>query len=212
MFGVLLPYLLLHEINIMFLFWMFIVAIHGFFPWLSKVMYVPFFFLFKKNVKEYFNCKIKLVQSNWGGEYCSLSKLLQNMGITHRLSCPHTHQQNGTVERKHRHIVETGLALMSHTHVPLHFWDDAFQTACYLINCLPTPILKNASPIETLFCTSDYSVLRIFGCTYWPNLRLHVSHKLPLRSTQCVFMEYSLRHKGYKCTSSSFFLPNIHFT
>jgi hypothetical protein len=42
------------------------------------------------------------------------------------VSCPHTHQQNGAIERKHRHIVETGLALLSHAHLPLKFWDDAF--------------------------------------------------------------------------------------
>lgn len=62
------------------------------------------------------------------------------MGIFYRLSCPHTHQQNGAVERKHRHLVETGLALLSHSSVPLVHWEDAFHTACYLINRLPTPI------------------------------------------------------------------------
>jgi hypothetical protein len=158
------------------------------------------FLSFQKNVERFFNCKIKLVQSNWDGEYRSLSKLLQNMGITHRLSCPYTHQQNSTIERKHSHIVEMGLALMSHAHVPLHFWDDAFQTTCYLINHLPTPILKNASPFETLFCTPlDYYVLRIFGCACWPNLCPYASHKLQPRSTQCIFMGYSPRYKGYKC-------------
>jgi hypothetical protein len=95
--------------------------------------------------------KLKLFNLIGGGEYRSLSKILQNMGISHRLSCPHTHQQNGAMERKHRHIVETGLALLSHAHVPREYWDYAFQTACYLINRMPTPLLKNMSPYQLLF-------------------------------------------------------------
>ena len=88
---------------------------------------LPIFIKFQKYVERYFNLKIKAVQSDWGGEYCSVNSFLQNCGIAHRVSCPHTHQQNGAVERKYRHIVETGLALLYHASVPFRFWDDAFQ-------------------------------------------------------------------------------------
>jgi len=113
---------------------------------------------------------------------------------------PHTHQQNGAIERKHRHIVETGLALLSFASVPRQYWDDAFVTACYLINRMPTPLLKNQSPFELLFKTPpDYKILRIFGCACWPHLWPYNSNKLQPRSLQCVFLGYSLLHKGYKC-------------
>jgi hypothetical protein len=42
----------------------------------------------------------------------------QTVGIHHRLICPHTHEQNGTVERRHRHIVETGLTLLGKCKAP----------------------------------------------------------------------------------------------
>ena len=141
-----------------------------------------------------------MVQSNWGVEYRSLHNFLESCGITHRVSCLHTHQQNGVVERKHCHVVETGLALLYHVKVSLQYWDEAFQTACYLINRLPTPILKNQSPFEKLFHQApDFNFLRVFGCSCWPNLRPYNSHKLQPRSIQCVFLSYSLLYKGYKC-------------
>jgi transposase InsO family protein len=137
------------------------------------------FLEFQNYFERYFNSKIIIVQSDWGGKYRSLSKILQNLGISHCLSCPHTHQQNGVVERKHRHIVEIGLAILSHAYVPLNYWDDAFQTACYLINRMPTPLLKNPSLYKVLFHTCPgHTLLRVFGCACWPNLRPYNSHKL----------------------------------
>jgi histone deacetylase 1/2 len=115
-------------------------------------------------------------------------------------SCPHAHQQNGAAERKHRHIVEVGLSLLVHPSMPLKFWDEAFITATYLINRLPSKIINGQTPLEHLFHQKpDYNTLRIFGCACWPNLRPYNSHKLQFRSKQCVFLGYSNMHKGYKC-------------
>jgi hypothetical protein len=107
---------------------------------------------------------------------------LKNCGIVHCVSRPHTNQQQGSIERKHRHIVETSLSLLSHAHMPLRFWDDAFQTACYLINRLPTHVLQNKSPFEKLFhSVPDYLFFKTFGYACWPNLRPYNSHKLQPR-------------------------------
>jgi hypothetical protein len=56
-----------------------------------------------------------------GGEYEKLNSFFKQVGIMHRVSCPHAHQQNGSAERKHRHIVEVGLALLATTSMPLKF-------------------------------------------------------------------------------------------
>ena len=108
------------------------------------------------------------------------------------------------MERKHRHIVELGLSLLSHASLPLSFWDHAFQTAVYLINRLPSAPLKFAIPYTVLFQTEpDYQFLRVFGCSCFPFLYPYNTHKLEFRSSECVFFGYSLSHKSYKCLSSS---------
>jgi hypothetical protein len=70
------------------------------------------FYAFQDHVECLLYAKIKFVQSDWGGEYHKLHRYLQRTGISHRVSCPHTSQQNGIAERKHRHIIETSLALL----------------------------------------------------------------------------------------------------
>jgi hypothetical protein len=144
------------------------------------------------------------VQSDWGGEYEKLNSFFTKVGITHLVSCPHTHQQNGAAERKHRHIVEVGLSLLAHAHMPLKFWDEAFLTATYLINRMPSKIINFDTPLERLFHTKpDYGSLRTFGCACWPNLRPYNDHKLSFRSKECTFLGYSNLHKGFKCLDIS---------
>jgi histone deacetylase 1/2 len=144
---------------------------------------------FQTLVEHSFNTKIKAMQTDWGGEYQRLNSFFSQIGIAHLFSCPHTHQQNGSAERKHQHIVEIGLALLSHASMPLKFWDEAFVTAAYLINRVPSWVINFETPLERLFSIKpDYSALRTFGCACWPNLRPYQAHKLSFRSKQCVFL------------------------
>lgn len=90
---------------------------------------------------------------------------LQSHGISHLTSPPHTPEHNGDAERKHRHVVETGLTLMSQASMPKTYWPFAFGAAIYLINRLPTPNLEYQSPYEKLFQKApNYNRLRVFGC------------------------------------------------
>lgn len=86
------------------------------------------FLEFEQLVETYFNNKIVSVQSDNRSEFSLFKTSLTSIGISYRLSCPHTHHQMGTAERKHRHIVETGLSLLATASIPLTFWDSAFET------------------------------------------------------------------------------------
>lgn len=88
------------------------------------------------------------VQSDWGGEFRPLWPIFQSYGIIHRITCPYSHQQNGSVERRHRHIVETSLSSLFHASMPQQYWVKAFHTATFLINRMPTPLLNHNLPMN----------------------------------------------------------------
>jgi len=171
-----------------------------YYPLVAKSDVYSVFHQFQTLVEHQFSLKIKSVQTKWGNEYRKLSIFFQTVGIHHRLICPHTHEQNGTVECYHRHIVETGLTILGKCKAPFRFWNYAFETSIYLINCMLTPVLAHRSPFDYLFHRSpDYHFLRTFGCLCFPFLHPYNNYKLDFCSSPCVFFGYSSSHLGYQC-------------
>lgn len=168
------------------------------YPLKQKSQTKEIFKTFKALVENHFNTKIGTLYSDNGGEFVALRSVLAEAGISHLTSPPHTLEHNGISERKHRHIVETGLSLLTHATMPRSYWTYAFATATYLINRLPTPVLKMDSPFHKLFGTKpNCSKIRVYGCLCFPWLRPYTSHKLEERSTPCVFIGYSPSQSGY---------------
>ncbi|EOY32308.1 Uncharacterized protein TCM_040047 [Theobroma cacao] len=156
--------------------------------------------IFKALVKKAFNTSITCIYSDNGGKYQKMSKYLATHGISHLTTPPYTLELNGAAERRHKHIVETGLTLLHHASMPLKFWSHAFQVAVYPINKLPTPLLNLKSPFEILFETPpNYSKLKVFGCLCYPWLKPYNKHKLQPKSKPCVFLRYSINQSAYKC-------------
>lgn len=58
------------------------------------------FILFKKYVKTQLYGKMKSIQSYFGGEFIHFTQFLNELGIVHKLTCPHTSHQNGSLEEK----------------------------------------------------------------------------------------------------------------
>jgi hypothetical protein len=134
-----------------------------------------------------------------GGGYEKLNSFFTKIGISHQVSCPHAHQQNGSTERKHRHIIEVGLSLLVGASMPLKLWDEAFHAAIFLINRTPSKVIYYQTPLERLYkIKPNYSTRRVFGCACWPNLRPYNQRKLDFHSKECIFLCYSNIHKGFK--------------
>lgn len=110
------------------------------------------FKLVQNYVSTQFNSKIKPIQSYFLGELRTFTKLLDEQGIVHSLTCPYTPHHNGVVERKHIKIVDMELTMLSHAFMPISIWYYSFTTVVYLINLLLTNFLYDYnSPFQVLF-------------------------------------------------------------
>ena len=126
-----------------------------------------------------------------------MNQFYTDSGILHQTSCVFTPQQNGRVERKHRHILNVARALRFQADLPLEFWGECVLTAAYLINRTPTQVLENRTPYELLFGKPpSYAAVRNFGCLCY--IKSRTSDKFASRSRKCVFVGYPFGKKGWK--------------
>ena len=171
-----------------------------FYPIKQKSHVKDVFMTFKALVANKFQRKIIHLYSDNGGEFIALRSFLSSNGITHLTTPPHTPEHNGISERKHRHIVETGLTLLGQASMPKSYWSYAFTIAIYLINRMSSDVIGGISPYKRLFGQApNYLKLRVFGCLCFPWLRPYTTHKLDDRPAPCVFLGYSQTQSAYLC-------------
>nr|XP_016480837.1 PREDICTED: uncharacterized protein LOC107801933 [Nicotiana tabacum] len=112
-------------------------------------------------------------------------------------SCPYTPQQNGIVERKHRHILDTTRALKFQGSIPMKCWGICVNVAVYLINRFPSKTLGGKVPFELLHCRKASLLhLRVIGCLCYAT-NLPKEEKFTERAKTSVLMGYSATQKGY---------------
>ena len=97
--------------------------------------------------------QVKVVRTNNGNEFkfSPMKSFYREKGITHQTTCVDMPQQNGRVERKHRHVLNVARALRFQDKLPLSFWSECVLTKIYLINRMPNKLLNGKIPYEVLF-------------------------------------------------------------
>nr|GFC35324.1 putative ribonuclease H-like domain-containing protein [Tanacetum cinerariifolium] len=71
-------------------------------------------------------------------------------GIKREFSVPRTPQQNGIAERKNRTLIDAGRTLLVDSLLPIPFWAEAVNTACYVQNRVLVTKPHNKTPYELL--------------------------------------------------------------
>lgn len=103
-------------------------------------------------IKNQFQTKIGILCTNNGTKYFNecLGKFVKEKYIIHQSTCRETPKQNGIVDQKNRHLLEVACAIMFFMHIPKYLWREAILTSSYLINRMPTQILKFETPLNYL--------------------------------------------------------------
>jgi transposase InsO family protein len=103
------------------------------------------FKIFKAEVENQHNLKIKVVWSDRGGEYYGrhtpygqvpepFARFLQENDIIAQYSTPSEPQQNGVAERCNRILMDMVRSMMSYSDLPLSLWMEALKTTIHILN------------------------------------------------------------------------------
>jgi transposase InsO family protein len=105
--------------------------------------------LFKKIQVEQ-NCQIMRIRSDHGREFenSQFEEFCLSYGIKQEFSSPITPQQNGVVERKNMVIQEMARVMIHSRNLAQHFWGEAVNTACHIINRVYLRPETNKTPYE----------------------------------------------------------------
>lgn len=113
---------------------------------------------------------IKQIRSDHEGEFQNdaFEKFCQTQGIRHQYSAPRTPQQNGIVERKNRTLQEMARAMIHRNNVPIRFWVEAINTACYVVNRVYGTPSSSTTPYKIWKGkTQNLCYFHIFGCVHY---------------------------------------------
>ena len=91
------------------------------------------------------------------------------------------------------------------SYVPNRYWGEAVLTAVYLINRMPSKVLKYQTPLHNLTSVFPHVQIlnnlppKVFGCVVYVYQTSPSRHKLDPRALKCIFIGYPPTQKGYKC-------------
>lgn len=160
------------------------------------------FKIFRAMFENHYQCTIKSLVSDNGGEYISseFTTYLLKSGICHEPGPPHSPQLNGVAERANRTLSDRLRCLMVEATVPKVFWADALRHLTFPINSVPcntpagysSPNAINGVPLINPNC------LHPFGCLVWYKVPEANRKKLDPKGRASILLSYLSNGGGYR--------------
>ena len=115
----------------------------------SKDEALHYFKIYKAEVENQLERKIKRVRSDRGGEYFSnnFTSFCKEHGIIHERTPPYSPQSNGVAERKNHTLTDLVNTILDTVGLSKEWWGEAILTACHVLNRVPTKN-KEITPFE----------------------------------------------------------------
>jgi hypothetical protein len=156
---------------------------------------------FFKKIQVELNCQIVRIRSDHGREFenSKFEEFCHSYGIKQEFSSPITPQQNEVVERKNMVIQEMARVMIHSKNLAQHFWGEAVNTACHIINRVylrpetnkaPYEIWRGKKPIVKYFKT--------FGSKCYILRDMENLGKFDTKSDEGIFLGYSTNSRAYR--------------
>nr|GFA84177.1 ribonuclease H-like domain-containing protein [Tanacetum cinerariifolium] len=160
--------------------------------------------ILRKFITEIENLKdlrVKIIRCDNRGEFRNkeLNDFCSQKGFKREFSNARTPQQNGVAERRNRSLIEAARTMLADAKLPVTFWSEAVNTACYVQNKVLVNKAHNKTPYE-LFNgrTPAIGFLKPFGCNVMIFNTLDNLGKFEEKGDEGYFLRYSMSSKAFR--------------
>nr|GEV75679.1 hypothetical protein [Tanacetum cinerariifolium] len=165
----------------------------------------PIIKTFLTGIENQLSLKVKVIQSDNGTEFknSALNQFCELKGIKREFSVPRTPQQNGIAERKNMTLIKAARTMLADSLLPIPFWAEAVNTACYVQNSVLVTKPHNKTLYELLHGRSpSIGLMRPFGCHVTILNTLDHLGKFQEKVDEGFLVGYSVCSKAFRVFSS----------
>nr|AAW57815.1 putative polyprotein [Oryza sativa Japonica Group] len=161
---------------------------------------LDYFKIYKAEVENQLDRKIKRLRSDRGGEFFSneFDLFCEEHGFIHERTPPYSPESNGIAERKNRTLTNLVNAMLDTAGLPKAWWGEALLTSNHVLNRVPNRN-KDKTPYEIWIGRKpSLSYLRTWGCLAKVNVPITKKRKLGPKIMDCVFLGYAHHSIAYR--------------
>nr|GFA78927.1 putative ribonuclease H-like domain-containing protein [Tanacetum cinerariifolium] len=158
---------------------------------------------FITGIENQLSLKVKRIRSDNGTEFKNqdLNQFCGMKGIKRDISVARTPQQNGIAERKNRILIEAARTIADSL-LPIQFWAELVNTACYVQNKVLVTKPHNKTPYELLLGrTPSIGFMRPFSCPMTILNTLDPLGKFDGKADEGFLVRYSVSSKAVRVFS-----------
>nr|GEX48905.1 hypothetical protein [Tanacetum cinerariifolium] len=145
--------------------------------------------------------KVKIIRCDNGDEFKNkeMHEFCTRKGIKKEFSNAKTPQQNRVTKRRNRTLIEAARTMLADAKLPVTFWAEEINTACYVQNRVLVNMSQNKTPYE-LFNSRTHVIgfLRPFGCHVMILNTLDHLGKFDAKGDAGYFVGYSMSSKAFR--------------
>src|SRR3954465_3659428 len=173
---------------------------------------LDYFKIYKAEVENQLERKIKRLRSDRGGEYFPkiFDEFCQEHGIIHERTPPYSPQSNGVAERKNRTLTDLVNSMLATAGLSKAWWGEALLTSCHVLNRVPNKNKEKTPYEEWVGRKPSLSYLRTWGCLAKVNVPIPKKRKLRPKTVDCVFLLYAFYSIGYRFLVVKSEVPDMH--
>jgi transposase InsO family protein len=173
---------------------------------------LDYFKIYKAEVENQLERKIKRLRSDRGGEYFPkvFDEFCQEHGVIHERTPPYSPQSNGVAERKNRTLTDLVNSMLDTAGLSKAWWGEALLTSCHVLNRVPNKNKDKTPYEEWVGRKPSLSYLRTWGCLAKVNIPIPKKRKLGPKTVDCIFIGYAQQSVGYRFLVVKSEVPDMH--